>query len=1021
MVSRKTKQGRILRTTLAVFLAGCSAGYGQVSSSAYRVLGQADLRHSGLNMVQGVELALPAGVALDARDGQLHVYIADSGNSRVLAWSDFNSYQIGDAPTLVLGEPGPQYSGPLGIGVKGFYSPTGLAVDPLSGNLYVADTGNNRVVRFPAPFANPSRIEPDAVYGQTSFTNRTAAASSSTLNAPRGVAFDSAGNLWVADTGNHRVMRFPASVLNNQTPPIAADLVIGQKDFSGNSANAGASVSGSGFSTPIGLAFDTQGNLYVADFANTRVLKFSAPLNPSSPNPTASGIWGESNFASRGVPQQATASSLAGPVGLAADANNLYVAVQNDNRVLIFPLTPAIGATAKNALGQSDLTTTTANTGVYPLASQNTLSAPSDVKVDQNGNILVADTANNRVLSFPTGSKSANRVWGQTDFVANGTNRVKPGSLSAPYKIAIDYSSSPFALYVSDPGNNRVLGWKDAVRFRSGDPADLVIGQANMSTNAANVDTQGSANPSRTSLSGPRGLAVNPSDGTLYVADTGNNRVLRFPRPVSQSGRIAPDAVIGQLDFTSSTSAAVNASSLNTPAGVAIGPNGDLFVADSGNHRVLEFAASPGTGAAAIRVYGQPGMTTGVKPVQMSAQTLSGPQGIYVDSASNLYVADTGANRVVVFPNTQNAPVAGMPATFVIGQGSFNSGSAGTLKSPIDAAVDSAGSIYVSDYGDNRVLYYSSLLFLPLAGGTPLGAVGQPNTTSTAANWDTTDGQATADSLNSPAGVYLDRQDTLYVADAGNSRVLHFLKSAAVVNAATFQSSVAVGQGGLATLFGSGLASNSAAFNGTPWPTSLSNRQVLINDTIAAPFYYIDSAQVNLQVPSNAPLGSNRIALALADTGELVAGGSFLVAAVSPGLFTAAQNGSGQAAVLNQDNTLNSATNAAPRGSVISLFGTGQGQVSPGVPDGTPASASPLSSTVAVPTADSKTCISSQTSMCVVIGSGFGQVQYSGLAPGFIGLWQINVKIPADAPTGNVGLRVIIDGTPSNQVTVAIK
>ena len=112
-------------------------------------------------------------------------------------------------------------------------------------------------------------------------------------------------------------------------------------------------------------------------------------------------------------------------------------------------------------------------------------------------------------------------------------NQIKPGSVRFPYKIAIDYSSAPFAVYVSDFVNNRVLGWRDSVRFRNGDPADFVIGQPNLRTALANVDTQGSANPSRTSLSAPSGMAVNPNDGTLYVGDSGNNRVLRFPRPVT--------------------------------------------------------------------------------------------------------------------------------------------------------------------------------------------------------------------------------------------------------------------------------------------------------------------------------------------------------------------------------------------------------------------------------------------------------------------------------------------------------
>ena len=1004
---------------LFLLLAG-TLSHAQLSSTAYRVLGQVDLNSNGLNMVQGVELYAPSGVALDTRGGQTHLYVSDTRNSRVLAWANISSYQIGDAPSLVLGQPGPKYSNTQGIGVKGFNAPLGLAVDPITGNLYVADYNNNRILRFPSPFANLSVIEPDAVYGQSGFSTNGAGTTASTLTQPRSVAFDSAGNLWVADTGNHRILRFGAATLNNSPPP-AADTVIGQKDFVSNGANAGGTVSASGFNGPTGLTFDAQGNLYVSDFGNARVLKFAAPQAPSTGAVAATGVWGQSSLSARSIPTQGSSSTMAGPEGLSVDGNgHLYVAVPSENRVLVFPLSATPGGAATNVIGQPDFVTTTVNTGVFPLTSANTLNGPTDVKVDSNGNVFVADTGDNRVVEFPSSSKTAVNVWGQSDFVSNGPNQLKPSSISFPYKMAVDYSSAPFPLYVSDTANNRVLIWKDSVHFRSGDPADLVIGQPNLRTGAANVDTHGGPAPSATSLSVPEGIAVNPSDGTLYVADAGNNRVLRYPRPVSQSGRITPDAVIGQVNFTSAASAAVTASSLNAPAGLAIGPNGDLFVSDSGNNRVLEFPAGAGNGAMASRVYGQPTMTASLKPSQVSPQTLLAPQGIFVDQATNLYVADAGANRVLIFSNTQNAPPVGMVATFVLGQGSFSSAGAGALKSPIDVATDSSGNIYIADNGNNRVLVFSSLVFLPETGATPTGVVGQQTVNGTNANWDSSSGLTTADSLYFPVGLYVDRQDTLYVGDAGNNRVVQFLKAAAVVNAATFQISAPVGQGSLATLFGAGLASSKQTVSATRWPTALLNRQIVINDNIQAPLYYLDSGQANFQMPSNAPLGADRIAVRTADTGELIAGSGILVSAVSPGLFTSNTQGSGQVAAINQDNTINGPNNPAPVGSTVSLYGTGQGQVSPSVVDGTAAPGPPFANTVAVPTSSANTCLTSQ-SMCVAIGSaGFGDVKYSGLAPGYIGLWQINVVIPQGV-TGNVPIRVVIDGTTSNTVTVAVR
>ena len=1010
--------------TFLLALACTAAGHAQISPSAYRVLGQTDLHHDGANMVQGVELNSPTSMAVDDRQGLLHLYIADTGNSRILAWADARSYQIGDPPTLVLAQPTPQDSNPLGIGPNGLYLPLGLAVNPATGDLYVADSGDHRILRFPAPFSNPGRVDPDAVIGQPGFTNHTpntGGISNASLKGPQAVAFDSAGNLWVADSGNHRVLRFSATVLDGRPSP-AADLVVGQKDFSSGGANhSGAGISASGFDSPYGLAFDSHNNLYVSDFNNARVLKFAPP---AASDPAAIAVLGQASLTARVISAQPGAATMNGPAGLTVDSSgSVYVAVPAENRVLIF--LPG-GTSARAVLGQSDFTSEGPNASSFPNASVNSLFTPTDVRVDASGAIYVADSSNNRVLGFAAGSQSASRVWGQQNFSANGANQVKASSIDAPYKMLVDYSRTPFPLYVSDTNNNRVLVWKDAVHFRSGDPADLVIGQPNLQSAAPNVDTRGSqTQTAATSLWGPGGMALDAS-GNLYVADSMNNRVLRYPRPVDQVGAITPDLVIGQPSFTAASGGLASRSSLRQPAAVALGPDGDVFVSDTGNNRVLEFPSGGGLGAAAIRVYGQPNFVSAVLPAQISSQTLAGPTGLLVDGGFNLYVADTGANRVVVFPSTQTAPVSGANAAYIFGQNQPNTGapSGGNsgLRAPRDVALDSHGSLYISDSGNNRVLVFPSLLFAAAAGATATGVVGQNTFYGTAPNWNTTDGRATPEGLYGPLGIYVDRRDTLYVGDAGNNRMVHFLKAAPVVNAANFQVGVPVAPGSLASLFSTSLADRADAASSMPWPASLVNRELIVNDTVTAPLYYFGASQVNFQVPGSLSAGSARIAVRAADTGELIAGGSILISATSPGLFTLSRDGKGQAAVLNQNGSLNGSTNAAARGSIITLFGTGQGQVSPPVADGTPAPVSPLSNTVAVPASDANTCLNSQPSMCVLIGTGVGAVQYSGLAPGNIGLWQINVQIPPDAPTGaSVPIRVVIDGTPSNIVTVAVR
>jgi len=1002
---------RIVLPFSFAFLFLALAADAQLSSNAYRALGQPNLIQNSLNMVQGTELYQPAALALDTRGASTHIYIADELNSRVLGWTDTAAYQIGDPPAVVLGQAGPQFTN--GLGNRSVGAPVGLAVDPATGHLYVADALNNRILRFPAPFSNLTNFVPDAVIGQADFTTTGAGNSASALNQPRGMVFDAAGNLWVADTGNNRVVRFPAPVLDGRSSP-QADLVVGQKDFGFSAANAGGNISASGLNSPRAIAFDQQNNLYVSDFQNARVLRFAGPVAAS--NPAATLVLGQVSFTSRVIANPPTANSMAGPAGLTVTANQtVYVAVPSENRALVFPL----GSPANTVYGQATFNANTPNQSSQPLASRNGLYGPLDIKLDANGNVYIVDALNNRVLMYQGTSRSASEVWGQDDFTGNGKNKIKASSINSAYKIAIDYSKAPFPLYVSDTNNSRILIWKNSVTFQSGDPADLVIGQPNLTTAIPNVDNAAQT-PTNTSLALPKGIAVD-SVGNLYVADFGNNRVLHYPRPVDQPGRITPDFVLGQADFTSSKTAAASASTFQGPAAIALGPAGEVFIADSGNNRVLQFAPNPTTGASAIQVYGQPNLNSGAAPGSVSPQTLAGPTGIAVDSAYNLYVADTGANRVVVFVNTQGIRSNGAPAGVVYGQGSFATGGVGGgaagLRAPLDVVVDNNGNVIVADSGNNRVMIFPSLILASPQGTPATYALGTA----------TQNGLATPSSLSTPVGLLADRKNTLYVGDTGNNRVVHFLNFSLVANAAGFGvlSTVPVSPGSLATLKAT-VVPGQQGIAQAPWPNSLAGWQVTVNDTTTAPLYFVgpDAAtppngQVNFQVPG-APPGMNRIAVRTSDTGELIAGGTFSVDTVRPGLFSQNSAGTGQGSILNQDLSLNAPGHAAARGSVAVLYGTGQGPVVPAVADGQPPSG--LSYTITIPASDPPSCLA-QNAICAVFGTGaFGVVQFSGLAPGFIGLWQINVQIPSNAPTGSaVPVHVVIDSRSSNTVTMAIQ
>src|SRR5271154_1701081 len=132
------------------------------------------------------------------------------------------------------------------------------------------------------------------------------------------------------------------------------------------------------------------------------------------------------------------------------------------------------------------------------------------------------------------GDTVAGRVLGQFDLVHNGLNLIDANGIWSPRAIAIDSSVTPNRLYVSDSGNSRILGYKDAATFGNGGAADLVIGQPDFISGTSELDF-GCVSASANSLCDPVGVAVD-SAGNLYVADTGNSRVLEYSAPFAACG-----------------------------------------------------------------------------------------------------------------------------------------------------------------------------------------------------------------------------------------------------------------------------------------------------------------------------------------------------------------------------------------------------------------------------------------------------------------------------------------------------
>ncbi len=223
-----------------------------------------------------------------------------------------------------------------------------------------------------------------------------------------------------------------------------------------------------------------------------------------------------------------------------------------------------------------------------------------------------------------------------------------------------------------------------------------------------------------------------------------------------------------------------------------------------------------------------------------------------------------------------------------------------------------------------------------------------------------------------------------------------------VVNAASFRVGNPVAPGGLASAFlGSPLAVETTVAPDLPLPTTLAGVRLLVND-VPAPLIFVSAGQINFQIPSGVPIGEE-VAVQVVVDGGVSQSGALTAAAADPGIIYNPKTENQEAVALHgADNSLVSSANPAARGEVIVLYAVGPGATDPPVPDGTAAGGNPVSRV----TGETKVFFG---------GVEAAEVLFSGLAPGSVGLWQINVRTPQDAGlSGEIELRITLDGIRSN-------
>ncbi len=839
-----------------------------------------------------------------------------------------------------------------------FQSPSVLARDA-AGNMYIGEIARIRKIDVHGVITTVAGTGTNGESGDGGH------ATSAEINYVTGIAFDSKGNLYFSED-DFDIRRIGLDGIIS-TVPLVQD--------------AGA------------LAFDSQDQLYFADSSNALIKK----IDKNGAVSTIAGI-GTHGYAGEGGP--ALQSQLDQPVDLAFDAaGNLYVA--DGQRVAKIDTNGVLTRVA----GDPSLPLGIVSQDEIP-ATQSSLFAFS-VAVDPQGDVFVATprvrkiTPDGIIHAF-AGVEDSNP---QTFTEACG-DALKAAVRATAGGILTDASGNAF--FINHLAN----------RLQEATAAGQISTIAGAGPNLFTGDGGPAANAT---FASPQAIAFD-QQGNLYVADSGNNRI----RKIDTGGIVQTVAGQGGPVYNQDPACVADQPSfLRKPQGVALDAAGDIFVADTGKNRVLKIAPD--------------GTETSI------GGQFSGPQGVIVDGAGNIFVTDTGNSALTrIGPNgaLQTLWTKGATGSMaldkagdlffsvgfsverlsalsgaispVAGTGEYNvSAAPGFASSPAEiggasaVALDSAGSIYVADSVKAVLDRVSHNCVLSVDDG---GGV-----------------------LRQPSGMTFDAKGNLYIADsvegtiwvgmpvpapAGESPQPIFardaVQSAAPANLITlpgepplppFQAPIAPGE--LLRIRGVCIGPFepvSVGFNANgALSTSAGGTQILFGSA-PAPLIFVSSGEIVAQAPYELD-GHAGASVTVTFNGAMDVTNLDLQPA-NPALFTMTNQPGGPAIASNQDGTLNSAANPARQGSIVVLYATGTGQTVPPGSDGVmPPDASPPLVKLGV---------------LVTIGGANADVLYAGDAPGFVGLTQLNVRVPASIARGAQPITFQVGAFPLNQGAITV-